>query len=159
MQIPATTVEFLDALKARKGLSTDYQLFKALGWKQTTVSSYRRGRSAMAGPHAIRVADELGLPREYVLACMEAERENNDQVADVWRELAHRLRGIAASILLALLLGVGLLGYAKTALAAGFAALPVVPATSSHCIYYVKLIMRWLGRLADCLNPPPLLAA
>lgn len=100
MTIPSTTVEFLDLLKAEKGLSTDYQLFKALGWKQGTMSSYRCGRTSMSGPHAIRVADELHLPRAYVLACMEAERERNGEVATVWRELARRLRHVAAAIIL-----------------------------------------------------------
>jgi len=101
MQIPATTVEFLDALKAHRGLSTDYQLFKSMGWKQGTVSNYRCGKTAMTGSHAIRVADELGLPRAYVLACMEAERERNTEVAGVWQEIANRFRGAAAIILIA----------------------------------------------------------
>lgn len=155
MQVPTKTVEFLDAMKARRGLTSDYQLFKALGWKQTTLSSYRCGRTAMSGPHALKVADELGLPHAYVVACMQAERENNRDVARVWQSIAEHFRGAAASVLLALVLGVSLLGHAKTAAAAGFAALAPV-SVSSRSLY---ILLNWLRGLAELLNPPPLLAA
>ncbi|HZT04327.1 MAG TPA: hypothetical protein VFA39_18920 [Steroidobacteraceae bacterium] len=134
MKVPATTVEFLDALKAQKGLTSDYQLWKALGWKQATMSSYRCGRTAMSGAHAIRIADELTLPRAYVLACMEAERENDDQVADVWQELARRLKGAAAIILIALLFG----GGAKNAIAAGVSA-PSSAIGASRSLYIMLI--------------------
>ncbi|MGH7144763.1 MAG: hypothetical protein ACREJ2_11645 [Planctomycetota bacterium] len=96
-QCPTITVEFLDALKARRGFTSDYQLWKFLGWTHTTMSNYRVGRSAaMCAAHAIRIADELEISRAYVLACMEAERERNDQVARVWRDLARALQGAEA---------------------------------------------------------------
>jgi hypothetical protein len=134
MSIPSTTVEFLDALKAHKGLSTDYQLFKAMGWKQGTVSSYRCGKTCMSGPHAIRVADELSLPRAYVLACMSAERENNTEVAGVWQEIANRFRGAAAIILIAL---VGLCS-GQDAHAAQRLSLPCGGSGTAADIYSVK---------------------
>jgi hypothetical protein len=116
--VPATTVEFLNALKALRGFRSDYQLWKWLGWTSTTISNYRSGRSAMGSAHAIQVADELSLSRAYVLACVEAERERNDQVAGVWREIAHRFKGAAAIILIACLVGGGV----KNAIAAGVSA-------------------------------------
>lgn len=134
MHIPSTTVEFLDALKDRRGFTSDYQLWKFLDWKQTTMSNYRTRGSAMSGAHAVRIADELALPRAYVLACMEAERERNDQVARVWRELAAMLRRSAAAVIL-ISLGIG--AFTRSAGAAELLALPG-HAGATPDIYSVK---------------------
>lgn len=150
MQVPATTVEFLDALKARKGWTSDYQLWKALGWKQTTVSSYRNGRAAIAGKHAIRIADELGLPRAYVLACAEAERENNADVAGIWREIANRFRGAAAIILIAL---VGLSAYRDAQAAPGLERDVGRVRSVYPCIDYAKRLARLAARILAGSGP------
>jgi hypothetical protein len=77
-------------------------VWKALGWKQTTVSGYRVGRTTMSRAHALRVAAEIGLPPEYVLACVELERETDETVRGVWQSIASRFRRAkAASIVLA----------------------------------------------------------
>ncbi len=145
MQIPSTTVEFLDLLKARKGLTSDYQLFKSMGWAQTTVSKYRVGGRVMSPSHALQVADELGLPRAYLLACMEAERERDDQVAGVWQDLARRLKHAAAIILIVLGL---LLPGPKAEAAQAVAAVPV-NLTSATGIYIMRSC---LGRLLERLR-------
>lgn len=149
MQAPLTTVQFLDALKSLKGLATDYQLHKAMGWHQTTVSSYRCGKSSISSAHAIRVADELGLPRAYVLTCMEAERENNDQVAGVWRELAHRLRSAAAIILIVL----GLLLPGPKAEATQAVAAVSADLTSLSGIYIMRSLLQWLAQGLRTMYP------
>ncbi|MDE2469468.1 MAG: helix-turn-helix transcriptional regulator, partial [Bradyrhizobium sp.] len=87
MQVPSTTIEFLDALKAKRGWTSDYQLWKGMGWKQTTVSSYRSGRAAIAGRHAVQIAEELGLPHAYVLACGNIEREKDPGVSRAWKAI------------------------------------------------------------------------
>lgn len=139
MQVPVTTLEFLDSLKTLRGFSSDYQLWKYLRWTHTTMSNYRRGRSAMGGAHAIRIADELGLSRPYVLACMEAERENNREVAHVWREIANRFRGAAAIILIVL----GALTSGETVRAAPALSHPGTNTRDTRpYIHYAKLLRR-----------------
>ena len=95
MNTPTKTVEFLDLLKVRRGWSSDYRLGKELGWKHSTISNYRSGRSAMSGPHALKIAHELEMPEAYVLACVEAEREPAAEVAEVWRAIAATLSDVA----------------------------------------------------------------
>lgn len=149
MHLPSTTVELLDALKARRGLTSDYQLYKALGWHQTTVSSYRCGKTSMTGAHAIRIADELELPRAYVLACMEAERERNGEVASVWRELAAKLRRAAAAVIL-IALAAGLFpakSYAAQAVMSAPAHL-----TQQDGLYIMRIVRRCLKALKKPLQ-------
>lgn len=126
MANPLTTVEILDRLRSARGWTSDYQLWKALGWKQTTVSKYRVGDSTLSRAHAIRAADELGLPRAYLVACVELEREHQgDDVRAVWREIAERFRSAAAIILIAV-----------TGLLAGHDA----PAATSSCATNFQLL-------------------
>jgi transcriptional regulator with XRE-family HTH domain len=90
-----TSVEFLDEIKQRNGLRSDYALAKHLGVRVQLISNYRNKRSFPDEVMACRLADELGLPRGYVLAMVAAERaergENGD-LADTWRSLAKKMR-------------------------------------------------------------------
>lgn len=101
-----TTVDLLDRVKSHRGFTSDYQLWKALGWKQSTVSGYRVGRTTLSRAHALRLASEVGLAPEYVLACIELERETDAAVRATWQSIAAKFRRQAASIVLgALALG------------------------------------------------------
>lgn len=90
--LPATADEFLDALKVRKGVTSDYELQIAMGWRQNSMSAWRTHRQLMTARFGVRIADELGLPRPYVLACLEAAREKDKTIAGVWLEIAKRYR-------------------------------------------------------------------
>lgn len=146
MQVPSTTVEFLDALKARRGWTSDYRLAKELGWRQTTVSNYRVGRSAMASEHAMRVAEELGLSHAYVVACMQAERENNGDVAKVWKAIADHFRSAAAIILIAL---AALSGAQDAHAAPRFSSVSTQPNTAQSLyitLNALRSLLRWLAQ-------------
>ena len=130
-----TTIELLDRLKAAKGLKSDYQLFKYLGWKQTTLSSYRIGRSRFGRAHAMRIADELALPREYVLACVELERETEPAARGAWQSIAQAFRGAATITLIACgALFAGTFSPANT----GFAANVGPAGSTDRSIHYAK---------------------
>lgn len=85
---PTTTNEFLDALKTRLNCRSDYALAKALG--VTSVSMMRwRGGGAFNDKNAMHVAKLLELPPAYVLACMGAQRADEDmESSGVWRHIA-----------------------------------------------------------------------
>jgi hypothetical protein len=87
----------LDEIKARNELRTDWALAKHLKVRIQVLMNYRKKRSLPDDVMAIRLADELGLDRGYVLASIAAERanrSNNPNLADTWREMAEKL-GIA----------------------------------------------------------------
>jgi len=95
---PARTVgELLNAIKARRKLRSDYALAKHLGVRVQVISNYRNRKSLPDEVMAIRIADELGMERGYVLACVAAERAElgeRFEVASTWRALAEKM-GVA----------------------------------------------------------------
>ena len=88
------TVDFLDDMKRRYGIRSDYALSKSSGISQANISRYRNG-GTFDDEVAIKVAEILELDPGYVLACIQAERSKRPQVRDAWEKIA---RGLAASL-------------------------------------------------------------
>ncbi len=151
MKTPTKTVEFLDLLKARRGWSSDYRLGKELGWKHSTISNYRAGRSAMSGPHALKIAHELDMPEAYVLACVEAEREPAAEVAKVWRALAETLSGVAGRAAAITLIGAACLLAGQKALAAPAVARTGADLTSTGANIHYANFKRLVGQVLEQL--------
>lgn len=83
-----TTVQWLDAARKAAGLTSDYQLAKALGVTTTVISHYRAGRRAMEPYIAAKMAELVGVEAIEVIASAEAERARNDEQRAFWRRLA-----------------------------------------------------------------------
>lgn len=94
-----------------------YRLAKELPAHENTVGNWRHGRTIVDRRFAPRIAELLGESAEYVLACIEADREQDAAMREVWERIAEKFRGHAASILLvsALMLGVGNAGKTEAA--------------------------------------------
>ena len=86
-----TTCEFLDAIKARYGLPSDYALAHFTGIGKAGISGYRKGKSRLDDANAIKVASLLELNPGYVLACIHAERAKSDDVRETWQRTAKAL--------------------------------------------------------------------
>jgi plasmid maintenance system antidote protein VapI len=86
-----TTLEFLDAIKARHSVPSDYALAKFLGVSRQAVGHYRNTRDYLGPDVAVRVAKLLDLDPAYVLICTQAERERSESARPVWQGLAARL--------------------------------------------------------------------
>lgn len=82
------TVDFLDAVKARHNLPSDYAAAKFLELTQAQVSRYRTGRDYFGDEVALRVAEHLAMPPAYVLACVHAERASTAQLRSIWTKIA-----------------------------------------------------------------------
>lgn len=87
-----TTVELIDAAKAKLGVETDYRLAKVLGWRPSVVSNYRVGRSTLANTQAVQLARVLEIDAAYVLACANYERETDAEPRAAWLEIAGQVR-------------------------------------------------------------------
>lgn len=116
---PTTTNEFLDAVKTRLNLRSDYALIKALGVTQMSITRWRGG-GAFNDANAIRVADLLDLPREYVLACMGAQRAEDTESSGVWRHIADAFAHRVALWLAVSLVGIQLLTPSPASAFSGF---------------------------------------
>jgi transcriptional regulator with XRE-family HTH domain len=78
------TLNYLDAVKKRLGISSDYALAKALGISQQAVSNYRAGRSKMDDDVALTIAELLGINPLAVIAAANAERAKTDEARARW---------------------------------------------------------------------------
>lgn len=100
------TIDFLDAIKRRHEIQSDYALAKLLNVRQTRISHYRRGVSCFDADMALKVAEMLEMPSGYVLACIEeerAERTKRPEVKAAWHQVAKAL----APLFAAAMVGIG----------------------------------------------------
>lgn len=96
-----TTLQLLDAVKRRHGIKSDYALAKVLGVSRQVMSSYRSG-TTLGDDMALKVADQLGVPRAAILAAMAAERSRSAEVRTAWHDAIKRLGGVAAAVMVLL---------------------------------------------------------
>jgi DNA-binding transcriptional regulator YdaS (Cro superfamily) len=94
-----TTVEFVEALKALKINGSYRRTAKMLGVKPQAVSNWIAGRSFFDDEVCLKAASELGLPPEYVVACVHAERAKTDSQRAVWEVIAAAFSRAALIIL------------------------------------------------------------
>lgn len=99
-----TTSDFLDAVKAKRGLASDYALAKLLGITTSGVSAYRTKRTFLGDSQAIHVAELLEMDPAIILAAVHAERAKTEPEKAVWRHVFEKLGGLAACALLGIAL-------------------------------------------------------
>lgn len=86
-----TTIEYLDAVKTRYGLASDYALAKKLGWPQTTISGYRARRRFFDDEAALTVAQVLDIEPICVIAAANAERAKTPEQKARWVSLMEKI--------------------------------------------------------------------
>jgi hypothetical protein len=92
-----TTVQYLDALKARLDLPSDYAAAHVLGVTRATVSKYRLGKSVFDERIAAHVAELLSLdPLEVISAC-KAESAQDVHMRRVWENAWGKATGAAVT--------------------------------------------------------------
>ncbi len=95
-----TTCEFLDAVKARHALQSDYALAKTLGVTHQMTSGYRAGKVFLGDSTAIKVANLLEIDPAIVIAAVHGERAKRPDEKAVWHAMLERLSGVAATVLI-----------------------------------------------------------
>jgi len=84
------TVEYLDAVKARLELPSDYQLAKVLGVTTQSITQYRSGRSALGIETAMKAGEILRVDGHKIYADGQIERAKNSAQSDFWREISEK---------------------------------------------------------------------
>lgn len=95
-----TTVDFLNDVKVKYDLPSDYALAKKLGMTRQRISRYRAGLDHLGDDAAVTVADALEVQPGYVLACIAAERTKSETARKAWERAAQVLGGIAAGVVI-----------------------------------------------------------
>jgi hypothetical protein len=96
------TVEFLDAVKSRHHVGSDYALRTLLQVSKQTISRYRNGEDYLGDIPAARVAELLEIDPGYVVACAHAERAKKPEEKAIWQHIMQKLGGAAALVLIGL---------------------------------------------------------
>ena len=84
------TLEYLEAVKIRRGITSDYALAKVLGVTQSAVSSYRTGNSRINDDVALTIAEILGLHPIEVIAQANAERAKTPEQRQRWSSVMEK---------------------------------------------------------------------
>ena len=92
-----TTVEYLDAVKAKLDLPSDYAAAKHLRVTRAAVSRYRGGDGTFDDTTAVRVAEILGVDPMELIAAMNAERARDDETRALWERLWGKVTGVTVA--------------------------------------------------------------
>ena len=99
------TTELLDAVKAAKGITTDYALAKELGLPTQRISDYYKGRGTRYPDEftCLQIARALGRDYAEVQAAVRIEAEKDESRREVWRDYFKSISRQAAATALSLL--------------------------------------------------------
>ena len=85
-----TSIDFLDAVKARAHVASDYALAPILGVTRQQVSRFRNKVDYLGDSTAIQVAKLLEIEPGYVMASCHAERAKTDDEKAAWVAVLQR---------------------------------------------------------------------
>ena len=85
------TVQYVDAVRSRLPVTSDYAVAKALGVSKQAVSRYMKGVSHFDDYVAIRVAKMLEIDPLQVIADVNHQRAENPEVKAVWAALMEKI--------------------------------------------------------------------
>jgi hypothetical protein len=128
-----------------------YRLGRVLPASETTVANWKNGRTTIDRKFVTRIAELLEESPEYVLLCLEAEREQSVELRKLWRRIAERFRSTTASVLLTSVMLVSGVGSPTPAEAHERS---VSSVAVDRDIHYAQLVRHSLGsrRLMRCLK-------
>ncbi|MFB0935203.1 MAG: hypothetical protein QMB52_05485 [Propionivibrio sp.] len=104
-----TIPELLDAVKAAKGIESDYALAKALNLKKQQISTYYKRKVIPSEYACLEIAKALKISYEEVSAIVQIDAEKDEERRNAWRDYYKSIGGIAASIALLFFLAVNLI--------------------------------------------------
>jgi len=78
--------EWLDKVKKKENIESDYRLAKIIGIEQSGLSNIRRRDSGMDNYTAIRIAEMLEIDRMIVIIDMEKQKAKNKKKIEYWEK-------------------------------------------------------------------------
>jgi transcriptional regulator with XRE-family HTH domain len=78
------TIAYLQAVKEKRGITSDYALAKALGISHSAICGYRAGTSRINDDVALSIAEILQIHPLQVIAAANAERAKTPEQAARW---------------------------------------------------------------------------
>lgn len=78
------TIEYLAAVKAKRGITSDYALAKELGVSKNAVRNWTSGVCGFNEETCRKVADILEMHPGFVILDMQREHAKDDQARGIW---------------------------------------------------------------------------
>ncbi|WP_404989555.1 helix-turn-helix domain-containing protein [Caballeronia sp. LZ016] len=91
-----TTGKYLDEVRDRLDLPSDYAIAKALGVTRSAISSYRTGRTVPDDLVCARIAAALGVEPMEVIAATNYQRAKTDEARTLWESIWGKAAGAIA---------------------------------------------------------------
>ncbi len=80
--------DYLNDVKQKLALETDYKLAKWLECRTGALSNYRSKKAGIDNYRATKIAEALNISPMEIIATAEAEREKNEEQRNYWKKLA-----------------------------------------------------------------------
>lgn len=100
-----STGQYLDEVKERLDLPSDYAIAKALGVTRAAISSYRTGRSMPDDLVCARIAAALDVEPMEVISAINYQRAKSDDARKLWETIWGKAAGAIALSLIACAVG------------------------------------------------------
>ncbi|WP_343741796.1 helix-turn-helix domain-containing protein [Herbaspirillum huttiense] len=81
------TIDYLESVKRKLSLPSDYALAKVLGLTRGAVSAFQLGKASLGDETAVKVAEILNVPAGKILVDMHMERSKAPEVKAAWAAL------------------------------------------------------------------------
>lgn len=94
------TIEYLDAVKAKRGISSDYALAKALQIGQSAIIGYRARRRIIDDEVSLSIAQILEINPLEVIATANAERAKTPEMKARWTGVMEKFSASFNALLL-----------------------------------------------------------
>lgn len=145
-----TTAQYLDAIREKYELPSDYAVAMKLGISRHAPSNYRHCKNAFDNHTCLLVARALETPLEQVIADMEIQREKDEKKKADWLGFELRLKGAAATIAAASLVTLNLGALPQNAHASSTYDNSILPAT--NYAQYRRRVKKAASIALDTLN-------
>ena len=83
---------WLDSVKAKAGISSDYGLAKLIEKNQSLITNYRAGRSMPEAEIVMKLCELSGDDPAVILAQIQAARAQDGKARSLWESIAQRLQ-------------------------------------------------------------------
>ncbi len=101
--------EFLDSVKARASIDSDYRLAKVIGKSHQVISNYRKGKSLPNESVIEQLCALSGDDPDFVAAQIQAARSPDGPARMMWSRIAARLSGAATTAILSVCFAISLI--------------------------------------------------
>lgn len=94
------TQDYLDAVRQRLDLPSDYAISKVLGITRESVSALRNGKNGMGLETCMKIAEILQIDEHIVYADTQVERAKTPEAMDFWRSISEKFSASFNALLL-----------------------------------------------------------